>query len=186
MGEQSWEAYEAELENLLHEKEPYLGKFLYDDLRYYIKMGGEEKAELGMIYGADGTGIAYPFRNYAISSGSQNKRNAFQLLQIIMEMETDNPQLSTPYTNKQITQEFLCQQKDKWMKDEVVIDGEIYAGLTEKTFSRLEEMYLGVTLTLQQPYPDGMKYMEPYFTGESEMEECIEAFCDYLEIYYSE
>lgn len=187
VGEQSWEAYEAEFEKMLHEEKPYLGKFLYDDLRYYIKMGGEEKADLGMIYGADGAGIAYPFRNFAISSGSQNKRNAFQLLQIIMEMETDNPQLSAPYTNKQITQEFLRQQKDKWMKDEVVIDGEIYAGLTEKTFSKLEEMYMEFfRVTVMQPYPDGMKYMEPYFTGESEMEECIEAFRNYLELYYSE
>lgn len=184
--EQYWEDYEMEKEKLFRREVQHLGKFLYDDLRNFIQMGGEKETDIGFLFSADGKMAAEAGISYAISAGSHNKENAFRMLQIIIETEAKNPEILSPFTDKELTKEYLRQQKEKWMKEEVVIEGEVYAGLTEKTFDKLEDYYMNAAVVPQVAYPDFMECMEPYFTGKSEMEPCLEEFRDYLEIYYSE
>lgn len=184
--EQSDARYEEEKEKLYRGETIHLGKQIFSGIDDYILMGGEEKADLAYFYGADGMMLVGSADNYAIAAGSANKENAFHLLEIILELEAENPEILTPSTNKEVSKEYIRQQKEKWMKDEVVIEGQVYPGLTEKTFQKLENLYTNGTVDLLQMYPGFKDCMEPYFEGESEMEPCIEKFRDYLEIYYSE
>lgn len=179
--------YENEKEKLYRGETIHLGKWIYSDIRDYILMGGEERADLGYFYGQDGLRYMSAMNTYSISSASTNKKNAFHLLEIILELQAEEPEMS-PSSNKEVTKEYLRQQREKWIKEEVVIEGQVYPGLTEKTYQKLEDLYMNGTLHVWQPYVSThlVECMEPYFVGESEMEPCIEKFRDYLEIYYSE
>ena len=123
----------------------------------------------------------------AISTGSHNKENAMNFLNLYMELESTDPEMVTGFTNKTMTEEYLRQFQEKWMKDEVLVDGEIYPGLTEKTYQILENGYENGKVSTRYGHTTKLlECMEPYFTGQSEMEPCLEDFRDYLEIYYSE
>ncbi len=81
----------------------------------------------------------------------------------------------------------MQQLHDQWVKDEVVVDGKVRAGLTEEDYQVIEEVYQkGVIVNESPVYPKFQEIMEPFFTNEGSYESCIEEFRNYLELYYSE
>ncbi|HIV14253.1 MAG TPA: carbohydrate ABC transporter substrate-binding protein, partial [Candidatus Pullilachnospira stercoravium] len=103
--------YESEKEKLYRGETIHLGKWIYSDIGEYILMGGEEIADLAYFFGADGTMFVSASEDYAISSNSANKENAFHLLEIILEQQAENPQMLFPSSNKEVSKEYLRQQK---------------------------------------------------------------------------
>lgn len=174
-------------EELFAGQHNYLGKAFYTLVEDYVRMGGEEDAELVNMYGADGSKLLGVGNTWAISSSSHNKENAFRFLQLYMEMEASDPEMVSGSTDKRVTEEYLRQFREEWMKEELLIEGEVYPGLTEKTFQILEDTYMNGTAMLFQPYTyDILDRLEPYFTGQASYEECAKEAREYLEIYYSE
>ena len=179
--------YEHEKEELFREKGNYFGKTFSTRIEDYVKLGGEDAAEIVDLYGADGEIMLSVGNTIAISAGSHNKENAMNFLNLYIELESTDPEMVTGFTNKTMTEEYLRQFQEKWMKDEVLVDGEIYPGLTEKTYQILENGYENGKLSTRYGHTTKLlECMEPYFTGQSEMEPCLKDFRAYLEIYYSE
>ena len=183
-----YEQYVQELEAGIQGIRPCLGvPFGITYLDAYIRMGGEEHAEVFPAFTPEGKiGTICSFQN-AISSQSRNKENAFRFLQILLEDNWKNTAVET--VRKDVNQELLEGLKQQYTREQVTVNGEVYPGLTEKTFSILKEweerkeIYaLGVT-EINEKYNE---IMEAFYTDKKEYEECIEEYKDYLKIYYSE
>ena len=183
-----YERYLQEMEAAICGTRPCLGvPFGIAYLDEYIRMGGEEHADVFPALTPEGKiGTLCTFQN-AIASQSPNKENAFHFLQMLLEDNWKNTAVET--VRKDINRELLEGLEMQYTREQVTVDGEVYPGLTEKTFSTLKkweeqkEIYaLGVT-EINEKYDN---VMEAFYTDEKEYEECIEEYKDYLKIYYSE
>lgn len=151
----------------------------------YIQMGGEENVTIAGI-GTDGPAVSCDRENF-ISAGSTNKKMAFELLKMYME-EVFNSTVTTT-VNKETNRALLENIKDQYGKDQLVIDGKMYPGLTEKTFGKLESDLNQMEVYPQTGYEVSGKYremMEPFYKGDASFDACMGEFKEYLEIYYSE
>ena len=161
------------------------GVFQLDE---YIQMGGEENVTIAGI-GTDGPALTCDGENF-ISAESSNKKIAFELLKRYMEEVFNSAGTAgTTTVNKAANKTFLENIKDKYGKDQLVINGKTYPGLTEKTFGKLEVDLNQMKVYPQTGYEVSMKYretMEPFYTGDTSFDECMGEFKEYLEIYYSE
>ena len=183
-----YERYIQEQEAAIQGERPCLGiPFGIAYLDEYIRLGGEEKAGLFPAFTPDGkVATICTFQN-AISTQSSNKENAFNFLQILLEENFENTAIET--VRQDVNKELLETLKIQYTRDQVTVDGSVFPGLTDKTFSLLEkweemkEIYaLGVT-EINNRYES---CMEPFYKGEKSYEDCIEEYIDYLEIYYAE
>lgn len=183
-----YERYMQEQEAAIQGKRPCLGiPFGIAYLEEYIRIGGEEKAGIFPAFTPEGKiATICTFQN-AISSQSSNKDNAFRFLQILLEDNFANSAIET--VRKDVNEDLLENLKLQYTRDQVTVDGIVFAGLTDKTFSlleRWEEMKeicaLGVT-EINNKYE---KCMEPFYKGKKSYGDCMEEYIEYLEIYYSE
>ena len=154
-------------------------------LEEYIRMGGEEQVTIAGI-GTDGPAVSCDGENF-ISAGSGSREMAFEFLKMYME-EIFHSTVTTT-VNKEANRTLLESIKKQYGTDQVVIDGKVYPGLTEKTFGKLEADLNRMAVYPQTSYEVSGRYremMEPFYKGEASFDQCVGEFKEYMEIYYSE
>lgn len=154
-------------------------------LEEYIRLGGEEQVTIAGI-GTDGPAVSCDGENF-ISAGSGSREMAFEFLKMYME-EIFHSTVTTT-VNKEANRTLLESIKKQYGTDQVVIDGKVYPGLTEKTFGKLEADLNRMAVYPQTSYEVSGKYremMEPFYKGEASFDQCVGEFKEYMEIYYSE
>lgn len=148
----------------------------------YIRMGGEAKAELVPVYDIDGKIRTNAIYSVAIAASSENKKEAMLLIKTMLE----NMGITML---KADSEKVLDDLREQFEKREVVINGEVYAGLTETTFSKLEEWMdqsvAGCYIPVEVNNQLNDNY-EKFWKGEISYEQCIEQCINYMKIYYSE
>lgn len=181
------EYYETELEQMYRGEGDYLGRaFAGYNVEEYLRMGGGEEYILLPEYDDMGNVRMTTTWNVAVLADSSNKENALHLIETILE-EDNKPGWGHGVADREKNKDYLQQLHDQWVKDEVVVDGKVRAGLTEEDYQVIEEVYQkGVIVNESPVYPKFQEIMEPFFTNESSYEACMEEFRNYLELYYSE
>lgn len=183
---QTGEANDYEMEQMYRREGAYLGHIIYNDIEEFLLMGGDSYAYLVPEYDDAGNIRVSTLGQVAVSANSTNKENAVKFIQIIMEEES-NMGWGTGTVNKENNKKYLSQLYDQWVQNKILINGEIYDGLTKEDYEVLESVYLRGTVTVEPPvYTKYQEIMESFFLNESSYDACIEEFRDYLEIYYSE
>jgi ABC-type glycerol-3-phosphate transport system substrate-binding protein len=175
-------------EDIIQGKRPCMGlQFFALDLDSYIRMGGEENVTISPVWTPDGgiSTICY-FQN-VIAAASPNKENAFHFLQMLLD---DMANDGLPGSVRKSANEAGVQQlRKRYEAETVVIDKEVYPGLTSKTFDQIEEYYNDAEIYFSGSIDFVNHYescMEPFYEGKGSYEESVADFKKYLEIYYSE
>ncbi len=181
------EYYETELEQMYRGEGDYLGRaFAGYNVEEYLRMGGGEEYILVPRYDDMGNIRMITTWQVAVLADSANKENALHLIETILE-EDNKPGWGHGVADCEKNKEYLKQLHDRWVKDEVVVDGKVCAGLTEEEYQVIEAVYQkGVIVNESPVYLKFQEMMEPFFTNEGSYESCIEEFRNYLELYYSE
>ena len=153
----------------------------------YIRMGGEEGADLFPEYDAEGKILTMGMTGVAIPQSSNKKEEAIHLVQELVRNYVAVGVTGTTW--KEGNDILLENLRKEFGSGEVNIEGTVYPGLTETTFEKLEqwidqaEVYYPVYVELGNGIYDRM---EPYLTGEKAYEECMKEVEEFMEIYFSE
>lgn len=180
--------YETELENLFSRKEIHIGAAIIgiESLKDYIMLGGEEAASLYPEKDSEGNNVGLACsQNMVISASSQNKSNAYEFLKILMQDSYDRQVIGT--TNKAENEKILEVNRELYCQDQVMIDGKMCSGLSEKTFQILKQSYIdGQVLPNDYMSARYREHMISYFEDKKDYDTCLNEFMDYMKIYYSE
>lgn len=153
----------------------------------YIRMGGEEGADLFPEYDTEGKILTMGMTGVAIPQSSNKKEEAIHLVQELVRNYVAVGVTGTTW--KEGNDILLENLRKEFGSGEVNIEGTVYPGLTETTFEKLErwidqaEVYYPAYVELENGIYDRM---EPYLTGEKTYEECMEEVEEFMEIYFSE
>lgn len=186
---EDYEKMEQEEEKIYQNQIPCLAKKMgnANDLETYIRMGGEEGADLFPEYDAEGKILTMGMTGVAIPQSSNKKEEAIHLVQELVRNYVAVGVTGTTW--KEGNDILLENLRKEFGSGEVNIEGTVYPGLTETTFEKLErwidqaEVYYPVYVELGNGIYDRM---EPYLTGEKAYEECMKEVEEFMEIYFSE
>lgn len=184
-----YEKMEREEEKIYQNQVPCLGKEMFgvNDLETYLRMGGEEGADLFPEYDSQGQIRSFALDGIAISAHSGRKADAIRLVQeLIMHWASVGNQVTTWKEGNRILLDNLRKQ---YGSGKVELEGNTYSGLTDVTFEKLET-YINQAIPYYPVYVDVSvhmgSYMNEYLEGKVSYEEFMKNAETYLEIYYSE
>lgn len=148
----------------------------------YIRMGGEAEADLVPLYDITGKIRTNAIYSVAIAASSENKEEAMLFIKTMLE-HMGGTTLKADSIND------LEELREQYGKQEVVINGQVYAGLTETTFSKIEEWMDQAVVSCYIPAEVSSKLNDNYdrfWKDEISYEQCIDECIDFMKIYYSE
>lgn len=125
----------------------------------------------------------------AISSASPNKENAWNFICLLLGESCQDQILGGLPVRKDSLERWFEKQYEEYGKDAVLIGGVSYPGISEEQLEAARDAVLNAKLNYPLGYAISGQYydsMDPYYHGEKTVDECIDEFREYLEIYYSE
>lgn len=176
--------YEQEMDSFIRGEGIHFVKNTPDirTIEDYIRMGGESETDLVPVYDINGEKQTNAIYGIAIAASSENKEEAILFIKTILEhmggttLKADNINV-------------LEELREQYGKQEVVINGQVYDGLTETTFSKIEEWMDQAVVSCYIPAEVNSKLndnYEKFWKDEISYDQCIDECIDFMKIYYSE
>lgn len=167
-----------------------VNSFNYPDFKMLCLLGGAEGGILvpGMSEEA-GRMRADSGYTAAISASSSNKENAWNFIRILLDEDWQNQILGGLPVRKDSLEGWFEKQYEEFGKDTVVVGGVSCPGISREQVDAAKEAVMSARIGSSLGYELSKQYFEamsPYYEGTQTIEECLENFGEYLEIYYSE
>ena len=176
--------YEQEMDSFIRGEDIHFVKNTPDirTIEDYIRMGGESETDLVPVYDINGEKQTNAICGIAIAASSENKEEAMLFIKTMLEHMGGT---TLKADNKNVLEEL----REQYGKQEVVINGQVYDGLTETTFSKIEEWMDQAVVSCYIPAEVNSKLndnYEKFWKDEISYDQCIDECIDFMKIYYSE
>lgn len=125
----------------------------------------------------------------AISASSSNKENAWKFIRLLLGEDWQNQISGELPVRKDSLEGWFEKQYEEFGKDTVVVGGVSCPGISREQVDAAKEAVMSARIGSSLGYELSKQYFEamsPYYEGTQTIEECLENFGEYLEIYYSE
>lgn len=176
--------YEQDMDSFIRGESIHFVKNTFDVrmIEDYIRMGGEAETDLVPVYDINGGKQTNAICGIAIAASSENKEEAMLFIKTMLEHMGGT-------TLKADNSNVLEELREQYGKQEVVINGQVYNGLMETTFGKIEEWMDQAVVSCYIPAEVSSKLNDNYerfWKDEISYEQCIDECIDFMKIYYSE